>query len=249
MNVSVVIPALNEEATVANVVALSRRGSDEVIVIDSDSTDATAARAKAAGASVVNWRDVVSLPPIPGKGEALWRGVAAARGDVVVFLDADLTEISPTIVEDLARPFIDDSVMLVKAAYTRGDASGGGGRVTELTARPLLEAFFPELGFVRQPLGGEYAIRRSAALDLPFVGGYGVEVGLLIDVFRCFGAASIVEVEAGHRGHRHRPLRELAPMARVVASTILQRAGVASGLDEVGQRLAISSLESGVGKV
>lgn len=120
--------------------------------------------------------------------------------------------------------------------------------MTELTARPLLEAFFSELGFVRQPLGREYAIRRSAALELPFVGGYGVEGGLLIDVFRRFGAASIVEVEAGHRGHRHRPLRELAPMARVVASTILQRAGVVCELNEVGHRPALSSLGCSVGE-
>ena len=233
MKVSVVIPALNEEATVAGVVAkcLASR-ADEVIVIDSDSTDATAARADAAGARVVNWRDVDPREPWPGKGEALWRGVKAARGDVVVFVDADVTSLEPWWVDALAAPLDDDTVHLVKASYTR---QGAGGRVTELTAKPLLRALFPDIR-VDQPLAGEYAIRRSTALSLPFVAGYGVEAGLLIDVAKQFGPHAVTQAELSPRTHRNRPLDELAGMADVVTRTILARAGAVA--DEVADRPA-----------
>ena len=233
MKVSVVIPALNEEATVAGVVAkcLASR-ADEVIVIDSDSTDATAVRADAAGARVVNWRDVDPREPWPGKGEALWRGVKAARGDVVVFVDADVTSLESWWVDALAAPLDDDTVHLVKASYTR---QGAGGRVTELTAKPLLRALFPDIR-VDQPLAGEYAIRRSTALSLPFVAGYGVEAGLLIDVAKQFGPHAVTQAELSPRTHRNRPLAELAGMADVVTRTILARAGAVT--DEVAERPA-----------
>ena len=233
MKVSVVIPALNEEATVAGVVAkCAASRADEVIVIDSDSTDATAARADAAGARVVNWRDVDPREPWPGKGEALWRGVKAARGDVVVFVDADVTSLEPWWVDALAAPLDDDTVHLVKASYTR---EGAGGRVTELTAKPLLRALFPDIR-VDQPLAGEYAIRRSTALSLPFVAGYGVEAGLLIDVAKQFGPHAVTQAELSPRTHRNRPLDELAGMADVVTRTILARAGAVA--DEVADRPA-----------
>ena len=206
--------------------------ADEVIVIDSDSTDATAARADAAGARVVNWRDVDPREPWPGKGEALWRGVRAARGDVVVFVDADVTSLEPWWVDALAAPLDDDTVHLVKASYTR---QGAGGRVTELTAKPLLRALFPSIR-VDQPLAGEYAIRRSTALSLPFVAGYGVEAGLLIDVAKQFGPHAVTQAELSPRTHRNRPLDELAGMADVVTRTILARAGAVA--DEVAERPA-----------
>ncbi|MCT1425899.1 glucosyl-3-phosphoglycerate synthase [Corynebacterium sanguinis] len=238
MKVSVVIPALNEQDTVAHVVAscLSSQ-AHEVIVVDSDSTDATARRASEAGARVVNWADVhPQLPPRPGKGEALWRGVNAATGDVVVFIDADVTTVAPAWVDALAAPFADAGVHLVKASYRRdlGEVAGGGGRVTELCAKPLLRTLFPELADIVQPLAGEYAVRRDTALKLPFVDGYGVEAGLLLDVAATHGREAISQVELGARQHRNRPLTELGPMADVVAATILQRAGVASA--GVGQR-------------
>ena len=230
--VSVVIPALNEEATVGDVVQACLRSecvaqAGEVIVIDSDSTDATASRAAAAGAHVVNWRDVSPYEPRPGKGEALWRGVRAARGEVVVFIDADVTSVQPVWVDALAAPFASPDIHLVKAAYRRELNGGpGGGRVTELTAKPLLRLLFPQLGHISQPLAGEYAIRRDTALRVPFVAGYGVEVGLLIDVAATHGPAAITEVHLSARRHRNRPLAELSPMAEVVAATILKRAGV-----------------------
>ena len=224
MSVSVVIPALNEEATVAGVVEKCLASSaDEVLVIDPDSTDATAARAAAAGARVVPWREVDPREPWAGKGEALWRGVKAAAGDVVVFVDADVTSLEPWWVDALAEPLSDPGVHLVKASYERARA---GGRVTELTAKPLLRALFPQLAHIRQPLAGEYAIRRSTALRLPFVAGYGVEAGLLIDVASAHTPASIAQAELSPRTHRNRPLTQLGPMADVVSRTILARAGV-----------------------
>ena len=178
MDVSVVIPALNEEATVAGVVRAARAScADEVIVVDSDSTDSTAERARNAGAKVLNWRDIApDIPVRPGKGEALWRGVRAAQGDIVVFLDADVTTVSEGWVDGLVGAFVDKRVHLAKATYTRAlnGAPRGGGRVTELTAKPLLRLLFPQLPELDQPLAGEYAIRRSTALEVPFVAGYGV---------------------------------------------------------------------------
>ena len=239
VSVSVVIPALNEERTVAHVVRACLADEPlEVIVIDADSTDETAAQAASAGARVCNWRDVVEEPPQPGKGESLWRGVAAARGEVVVFIDADLESAAPGMVTALSEPFVDPHVRLVKARYARSlnGQPTGGGRVTELSAKPLLRMFFPEIAHIDQPLGGEYAIRRDAALGLPFVAGYGVEAGLLIDVAKRYGPHAIAEVDLGTRAHRNRPLHELSPMADVVSRTILSRAGV---VGPVAQRLPL----------
>ena len=242
VGISVVIPALNEEGTVAGVVATCLESSaDEVIVIDPDSSDGTARAAAGAGARVVNWRGVApDIRPRPGKGEALWRGIRAAAGDVVVFVDADVTSVEPWWVDALAAPFADPAVHLVKASYDRGidDRPTGGGRVTELTAKPLIRALFPELVHIDQPLAGEYAVRRSTALRLPFVGGYGVEAGLLVDVARCHGPDSVTQVDLGARTHRNRPLGQLAPMAEVVARTLLSRAGCVPALTPAEERPA-----------
>ncbi|MCQ4619668.1 glucosyl-3-phosphoglycerate synthase [Corynebacterium sp. CCUG 71335] len=224
MRVSVVVPALDEGETVGGVVKQARAsGADEVLVIDSDSRDDTAQRAAEAGATVVNWRDIDPQPVRPGKGEALWRGVKAASGDVVVFLDADVTTVEPWWVDTLAAPLEDPAIHLVKAAYRRAN---DGGRVTELTAKPLLRLFFPDVPQLDQPLAGEYAIRRETALRLPFAAGYGVEAGLLIDVTTHHGPASITQVDLGLKTHRNRPLTELTQMSETVARAILSRAGV-----------------------
>lgn len=225
--VSVIIPALNESETIAGVIeAIKPDHPGEILVIDADSQDHTATIAAEHGARVLNWREILPEEPWPGKGESLWRGVAAARGEVIVFIDADLKDPQPGMVEKLARPLLaDSSLHLVRATYRRtlhGQPSGGG-RVTELSARPLLKLLRPELAHITQPLGGEYALRRSTATQVPFVAGYGVEVGLLLDIAEAFGPESIVEVDLGVRSHRNKPLAELVPMAEIVAHTILSR--------------------------
>jgi glucosyl-3-phosphoglycerate synthase len=234
--VSVVLPALDEEATVGGVVAAVRPllGTlvDELVVVDSGSTDATAARAAAAGARVVP-RDAV-LPEVPvraGKGEVLWRSLAATSGDLVVFLDSDLVDLGPDFVTHLLGPLLTvEHVALVKGFYARplriseNDAAlTGGGRVTELTARPALAALRPELSGVVQPLGGEYAATRELLESLPFAAGYGVEIGLLLDTHRTRGLDAIAQVDLGVRKHRHRSLRALGATAAEVLDAVLRR--------------------------
>lgn len=155
----------------------------------------------------------------------------------MVFVDADLESARPGMVNALAEPFQDPQIQLVKPRYARSfhGAPTGGGRVTELTAKPLLRLLYPELADIAQPLGGEYAIRRETALDLPFVDGYGVEAGLLVDIGKQCGRDAIAEVDLGTRKHRNRPLEELAPMADVVAATLLRR-------DTTGQRPALRDI-------
>ncbi|MCS4489879.1 glycosyltransferase [Corynebacterium sp. ES2794-CONJ1] len=220
----VVIPALNEQDTIADVVgaALGSQACN-VFVIDSDSTDETAQRARIAGAQVINWREVLSdIPPRPGKGEALWRGVAAALSPVIVFVDADVRGLTSESVNSLAKPFADPSVDLVKANYQRTylGYSTGGGRVTELCAKPLMRILFPHLAHIAQPLAGEYAVRRDFVRRVSFISGYGVEIGLLID------ASHIVEVALPPRVHRNRPLEQVQGVAEDVAQAILAKAGL-----------------------
>lgn len=236
--VSVVLPALNEEATVAGVIAsiapLLGGLVDELVVLDSGSVDATAERARRAGARVVAREDVFGeLEPRPGKGEALWRAVASTSGDLIAFVDADLVDPDPGFVPRLLGPLLaDPQIHLVKGYYRRPLTEGGaqvadgGGRVTELTARPLLTALKPELGEVIQPLGGEYAGTRELLSSVPFAAGYGVEIGLLVDTYDRYGLAGIGQVNLGVRAHRNRPLAELAVMSRQIIATLLGRCGI-----------------------
>lgn len=239
--ISVVLPALNEEDTVESVIdsisPLVDGLVDELIVLDSGSTDDTEIRAIAAGARVVSREQAVpELPARPGKGEALWRSLAATSGDIVVFIDSDLINPHPMFVPYLVGPLLTgEGIHLVKGFYRRplkvGDASGnagstGGGRVTELVARPLLAALRPELGCVLQPLGGEYAASRELLMSLPFAPGYGVEIGVLIDTFDRLGLDAIAQVNLGVRAHRNRPLEELGAMSRQVIATLLSRCGI-----------------------
>jgi glucosyl-3-phosphoglycerate synthase len=237
--VSVVLPARNEQATVGRLVTELRDHwmrrlplIDELLVVDSDSTDATAAVARAAGADVVATTDVLAAHGTrPGKGEALWKGLAATTGDLVVFLDSDLIGDVAHFVPGLLGPLLTDpQVRYVKGCYTRpleidGESrSEGGGRVTELTARPLLNALWPELAGFVQPLGGEYAGRRSALEQVPFVSSYGVEVGLLIDLLQLGGLSSLAQVDLGVRRHTSQSQEALGGMAGQIVSTVLARA-------------------------
>jgi glucosyl-3-phosphoglycerate synthase len=226
--VSVVLPALDEQATVGRIVQAIRRELverrhlvDELVVVDSGSVDDTIAVAQAAGARVVRREDVMPhLPARPGKGEVLWRSLAATTGDVVVFVDSDLSDFTSTFVTGLLGPLLTDpAVQFVKATYDRplhrpGDVQpAGGGRVTELVARPLLALHWPELtGFV-QPLGGEYAARRGLLERLPFACGYGVEFGLLVDTYTAVGLDAMAQVDLSRRKHRNSDLHKLGRMA------------------------------------
>ncbi|QKG18563.1 glucosyl-3-phosphoglycerate synthase [Actinomadura verrucosospora] len=236
--ISVVLPARDEEATVGAIVAAVRTDLmeriplvDEIVVVDSRSTDRTAAVAAAAGAEVVAQDEV--LPGegrMSGKGEALWKSLAATAGDLIVFVDADLRGFTSSYVTGLLGPLLTDpSVGYVKGCYDRpltdGErrVEGGGGRVTELVARPLINMHWPRLAGVMQPLGGEYAGRRSLLERLPFVTGYGVELGLLLDVHQHAGLDAIAQVDLGRRVHAHQSTEALGAMSGQIMLTAWSR--------------------------
>ena len=236
--VSVVLPALDEEATVGAIVTaivpLMPALVDELVVMDSGSTDRTIEVAAAAGARVVHRTDVVpELAPWPGKGEVLWRALAATTGDVLCYLDSDLVDFDPAFVPALLGPLlVEDGVHLVKGFYRRPlrleavEGATGGGRVTELLVRPLLAALRPELAGVVQPLGGEYAGTRELLESLRFAAGYGVEIGLLLDTHAERGLDAIAQVNLGVRKHRNRSLLQLGVMARQILAATLHHCGV-----------------------
>lgn len=236
--VSLVLPAHNEQATVGVMVRAIRAALveqvpllDELVVIDSESTDDTARVAAEAGATVhVQGEILPELGRRSGKGEALWKSLAVTTGELVGFIDADLYDFDPRLVVGLFGPLITDpELAFVKGCYERplsvvgGVVPGGGGRVTELVARPLLALHWPELtGFV-QPLAGEYAGRREVLDAVPFAGGYGVEIGLLIDLVEAYGLDALGQVDLRVRKHRNAPDSALARMAMQIQRTVHER--------------------------
>lgn len=238
--VSVVIPARNEERTVGRIVTKIRETLvdtvplvDEVLVVDSRSVDDTAAVARAAGAVVVSQDDVTAgLPPMTGKGDALWAGLRASRGDVVAFIDADVDPFDPGFVSGLLGPLLcDPSISFVKGFYHRPLTMGGhsepdgGGRVTELVARPLLNLFWPDLAGFVQPLAGEAAGRRDVLTRVPFVSGYGVEIAMLVDLLHLVGMDAMAQVDLGERAHRNQSTEALGRMAAQIQLTAWSRLG------------------------
>jgi glucosyl-3-phosphoglycerate synthase len=234
--ISVCLPARDEAATIGPIVEQIRQQLvdgvdlvDEVLVVDDHSSDTTARVAADAGARVVAVDAVLpELGPGEGKGEALYKSVAAATGDLIAWCDADIVDFSPHFVVGLVGPLVvRPEVSFVKGFYDRpveGQAHGGG-RVTELMARPAIAALFPHLASIVQPLSGEYAGRRALLERLPFVQGYGVDLGLLIDIAELEGTEAIAQVDLGLRRHRNRPLDQLGPQALAVLQTALSRAG------------------------
>ena len=234
VTISVCLPARDEATTIGRIVATIRedlagnvRLVDEILVVDDRCCDATASVAAAAGATVLP----VAVPAgsAPGKGAAMATALAESRGDLVVFLDADIESFSSHFVVGLLGPLLSDrSIGFVKATYRRPLAGmpGEGGRVTELAAKPLLALLQPDLACFGQPLAGEIAARRSVLDGLGLPSDYGVDVAALIDVARRIGLGAMAEVDLGERRHRNRPLSELAPQARSVIQTILARSGV-----------------------
>ena len=215
-SVSVVLPARETAQTIGGILdtlaGLRRMGLlDEILVIDADSTDGTAEVAAAHGATV--HQEDALLPhcgPSLGKGDAMWRGLSVARGDIVVYLDADTEDFNASFVTGLLGPLLTDAqVSFVKGAFRRplrvGDRTlpGEGGRVTELVARPLLNLHMPELAGFDQPLAGEVAAPASLLRRLPFPCGYGVEIAMLIDTARLIGVDAMAQVDLGQRQNRH----------------------------------------------
>jgi glucosyl-3-phosphoglycerate synthase len=245
---SVCVPAREEAATIAAIVrplvALRESGViDQVLVLDDDSQDGTGAIAADLGAEGVRpgalWPD---LGPVRGKGDAMWRALSVLTGEVVCFVDADSEDFGAHFATGLIGPLVcADGVQFVKGFYRRPFKSAadqvapsGGGRVTELTARPLLAAFYPELAAVRQPLAGEFAARRELLEQMAFCTGYAVETGMLLDVYAAVGIEAIAQVDLDSRQNRHRPLEHLAPMADAVLAAVtsrLRREGRLTGAD------------------
>jgi glucosyl-3-phosphoglycerate synthase len=236
--VSVVLPALNEEPTVGAIVRAIHRDLvrdvplvDELVVVDSGSTDRTVQVAEEAGAAVVEARHVLpQAGHVPGKGEVLWKSLHVTTGDLLVFVDSDLQAFSSSFVTGLLGPLLTDpAVGFVKATHDRplatseGIALTGGGRVTELVARPLLNAFWPQLAGFVQPLSGQFASRRQLLEQVPFVSGYGVETGLLIDLLELAGLDALCQVDLGRLSHGHQSDHALARMAGQVLQTALAR--------------------------
>ena len=238
--ISVVVPARNEQATIVDIVGgivaelVDRhRLVDELVVIDSDSSDETATLAAEAGA-VVHASHAIrpDLGTHPGKGEALWKSLFVTSGDILVFIDGDLTEWGPHFVVGLLGPLLSDGrIQLVKGFYDRTMDDGSdvhapqGGRVTELVARPLLNLYRPELAEVVQPLAGEWAIRRSAFESLSVPVGYGVEIASLLDVYARDGLGAIAQVDLGDRAHSHQSVHDLGLMAAELIAVAARRLG------------------------
>jgi glucosyl-3-phosphoglycerate synthase len=234
-SVSVVLPARNEAETVGGVVeaAMGLAGQlvDEVVVLDGGSTDGTAERAAAAGAKVFQDAGILTeFGPVLGKGDALWRSLSVTSGDLIAFVDTDIRNPDPRFVWGILAPLLlDDGIDFVKGFYDRPIEVGGvlapsgGGRVTELMARPLINLFWPQLAGLVQPLSGEYAGRRSVLERIGFFTGYGVELGLLIDILDQRGADAIAQIDIGRRVHRNQSLMSLSRMAFAVAQVSLLR--------------------------
>jgi glycosyltransferase involved in cell wall biosynthesis/nucleotide-binding universal stress UspA family protein len=240
LTISLGLPTLNEEETIGDVISTMKAALmervpllDEIVVIDSRSTDRTAEIARSLGVPVFQHPDV--LPEhgsFQGKGEALWKSLHVLRGDIVAWCDTDISNIHPQFVYGTVGPLLTDPrVSYVKGFYRRplnfgGELqSAGGGRVTELAARPLINLFYPQLSGLVQPLSGEYAGRRELLERLPFFTGYGVETGHLIDIVENFGLNCIAQTDLGVRIHRNQELLDLSKMAFAIMQVALKRLG------------------------
>jgi glucosyl-3-phosphoglycerate synthase len=240
--VSVCVPCRNEGATIGRIVEETRHllmerhhFVDELVVIDDRSTDDTAAVAADAGARVVPIEEIHRIHGTAhGKGNALWASLIASHGDIVVWCDGDVVSFTPEWIVRLAVPLLEhDDVALVKAMYHRPTTAGGGGRTTELVARPALSMLAPDIAGLAQPLAGEYAGRRTVMEAIPFACGWGAEIAMLLDIAERHGAAAIGQVDLGERHHRHQPLAALALQAAEVLATVLARTGRAPLVEEL----------------
>ncbi len=263
VTISLALPALNEQETVGKVIRTVKRALmekvpllDEIVLVDSDSTDRTREIAMRLGVPVfVHQHLLPELGARRGKGEALWKSLLVTRGDIVAWVDTDIVNIDPRFVYGILGPLLTSRrIQFVKGFYRRplkvGEKTqaGGGGRVTELAARPLLNLFYPELSGVIQPLSGEYAGRRAALEQLPFFSGYGVETGLLIDVFEKYGIESIAQVDLLERIHHNQSLEALGKMSFAILQAVIRKLERRYGrpfLDDVNKSMKLIRYESG----
>jgi glycosyltransferase involved in cell wall biosynthesis/nucleotide-binding universal stress UspA family protein len=238
LSISLALPALNEEETVGKVIRMMKTELmqktpllDEIVLIDSNSTDRTREIAQKENIPVYIHQQLLEHMGVrPGKGEALWKSLFVTRGDIVMWIDTDIVNIHPRFVYGIIGPLLlNPQIQFVKGFYRRplkvGSKmqAGGGGRVTELTARPLLNLFYPELSGVVQPLSGEYAGRRAALEQAIFSSGYGVETGLLIDVYERYGLSAIAQVDLLERIHHNQHLEALSKMSFAIIQTVMRR--------------------------
>jgi glucosyl-3-phosphoglycerate synthase len=235
--ISVCLPARNEAPTIGPIVRAIRTELvenhglvDELIVLDDESTDTTAEEAERAGARVESVRDILpELPPGSGKGNVLWKSLHASQGDLICWVDADIRNFRTHLVWGLLGPLLLDPEIAMVKGFFRRPADGlphGGGRVTELVARPLISKLFPELAGIVQPLAGATAGRREILESVPFLEGWGVEFALLVDVARDVGLHRIAQVDLGSIEHDRGTLRKLAPQALAVLTAAMRRAGL-----------------------
>ena len=240
VTISLGLPTLNEQATIGKVIRTFKHALmdrvpllDEIVVIDSGSSDRTGAIAERAGVTVVQHGEILArYGAFQGKGEALWKSLYMLKGDLICWVDTDISNIAPKFVYGLLGPLLTDPhIHYVKGFYRRPLKYGtelmaqGGGRVTELAARPLLNLFFPELSGLVQPLAGEYAGRRTVLENVPFFTGYGVELGLLLAISEAYGLRSIAQVDLGMRVHRNQTLFDLSKMAFAIIQVGLKHLG------------------------
>ncbi|WP_142453451.1 glucosyl-3-phosphoglycerate synthase [Gracilimonas mengyeensis] len=240
LTISLCIPTLNEEETIGKEVVLFKSELvnrypllDEIAVIDSGSEDKTLEVASTFGADTYLASDILpDLEQKKGKGENLWKAIYQLKGDIIVYVDADIKNIHPRFVYGLVAPLIyREEIKYVKAFYDRPLAvsdtvrPSGGGRVTEILIRPLFSLFYPELTAIIQPLSGEYAVRRDVLQEIPFPIGYGVETSHLIDVYSKHGLGAFAQTDLDKRVHRNQSTQALGRMAFGLLQSFLTRAG------------------------
>jgi glucosyl-3-phosphoglycerate synthase len=240
LTVSAILPCRNVADTVGSIIdeihavnerALGQPLVDQILAIDADSADGTAEVAASKGAEVYSEHELLShYGGAHGKGDAMWRALSVARGDLVMYIDADTRDFRPQLVYGVLGPILHvPDVRFVKAAYRRPFKSyetvevDGGGRVTELSAKPLFNLFYPELAGFVQPLAGEFVADKELFCSIPFLTGYAVETGIMIDVLKRVGLGAMAQVDLGTRQNRHQPLRDLSRMSYAVLRAVARR--------------------------
>ncbi|HLR77045.1 MAG TPA: glucosyl-3-phosphoglycerate synthase [Balneolaceae bacterium] len=245
LTISLCLPTLNEEKTIGKEVVIFQSELverypllDEIAVVDSGSDDNTLEVAKNFGADVYKADDILpGIEPKQGKGENLWKAIYQLKGDIIVYVDADISNVHPRFVYGLIGPLLNrPEIQYVKAFYNRPlsisgkESASGGGRVTEILIRPLFSLFFPALTGIIQPLSGEYAVRRDVLEQIYFPVGYGVETSHLIEVYNKFGLSAFAQTDLEERVHENKPTKELGKMAFGILQTFIKRAKILNRL-------------------